>query len=47
MGLGVQDGKEQIIAYASGSLSPAERRDVNYRAVKLELLALKWAVTEM
>lgn len=42
----VQDGKECVIAYASRSLAPAERDDANYSSFKLELLALKWAVTE-
>uniref|UniRef100_A0A8C7YMG5 Gypsy retrotransposon integrase-like protein 1 n=1 Tax=Oryzias sinensis TaxID=183150 RepID=A0A8C7YMG5_9TELE len=42
----VQDGKERVIAYASRSLHPTERNDQNYSSFKLELLALKWAVTE-
>lgn len=42
----VQEGKERVIAYASRSLQPTERNDQNYSSFKLELLALKWAVTE-
>lgn len=41
-----QNGKERVIAYASRSLQPTERNDQNYSSFKLELLALKWAVTE-
>uniref|UniRef100_A0A668AQP4 Gypsy retrotransposon integrase-like protein 1 n=1 Tax=Myripristis murdjan TaxID=586833 RepID=A0A668AQP4_9TELE len=42
----VQEGKERVIAYASRSLHPTERNDANYSSFKLELLALKWAITE-
>lgn len=42
----VQEGKERVIAYASRSLSPSERNDKHYSSFKLELLALKWAVTD-
>lgn len=42
----VQDGRERVIAYASRSLHPSERNDANYSSFKLELLGLKWAVTE-
>ena len=38
-----QDNQRRVIAYASRSLSPSER---NYPAHKLELLALKWAITD-
>jgi transposase InsO family protein len=35
-----------VIAYASRSLRPTERNMDNYSSMKLELLALKWAVTD-
>lgn len=35
-----------MIVYASRSLHPTERNYANYSSFKLELLALKWAVTE-
>ena len=35
-----------VIAYARQSLCPSERSMCNYSSAKLELLALKWAVTE-
>ena len=40
------DGKVKVIAYASRRLRPAEKNPVNYSSMKLELTALKWAVTE-
>lgn len=40
------DGKSNIIAYASRSLRPNEKNMDNYSSMKLELLTLKWAVTE-
>lgn len=42
----VQNGEERVVAYASRSLHPTERNDANYSSFKLELLALKWAITE-
>lgn len=42
----VQEGRERVIAYASHSLHPPECSDQNYSSFKLELLALKWAITE-
>ena len=42
----VQDGKRRVIAYASRTLRPSEQKMQNYSSLKLELLALKWAITE-
>ena len=39
-------GKIHIIAYASQTLRPSEKSMHNYSSAKLELSALKWAVTE-
>ena len=39
-------GKTHIIAYASQTIRPSERSMHNYSSAKLELLALKWVVTE-
>ncbi|PFX11422.1 Transposon Tf2-8 polyprotein [Stylophora pistillata] len=40
------DGQRKVIAYASRRLRPSEKNPRNYSSMKLELLALKWAVTE-
>lgn len=41
-----QGGRVRPIAYASRSLKPTEKNMDNYSSMKLELLAVKWAVTE-
>ena len=41
-----QDGRYRVIAYASRRLRPTEYNMDNYSSMKLEFLALKWAVTE-
>lgn len=41
-----QGGVQRPIAFASRGLRPSERNMTNYSAMKLELLALKWAMTE-
>ena len=41
-----EQGKTHIIAYASRTLRPSEKSMHNYSSAKLELLALKWDVTE-
>ena len=42
-----KDGQIHVIAYASCSLCPSKRSMHNYSSAKLELVALKWAVTEI
>lgn len=41
-----QNGKVRPIAYASRGLRPTERNMTNYSSMKLEFLALKWAMSE-
>ncbi|KAK0131974.1 Retrovirus-related Pol polyprotein from transposon 17.6 [Merluccius polli] len=41
-----KDGSVRPVAYASRGLRPAERNMDNYSSMKLELLGLKWAMTE-
>ncbi|XP_076847994.1 uncharacterized protein LOC143493459 [Brachyhypopomus gauderio] len=40
------EGKVRPVAYASRTLRPTERNMSNYSSMKLEFLALKWAITE-
>ena len=40
------EGQRRPVAYASRGLRPTERNMDNYSAMKLELLALKWAVAD-
>nr|KAG5707511.1 hypothetical protein BaRGS_012015 [Batillaria attramentaria] len=42
----VQDGKTRVIAFASRRLRPTEKNQVLYSSMKLEFLAMKWAITE-
>ena len=41
-----QEGRTRVIAYASRSLRGPEKKRTAYSSMKLELLAVKWAVTE-
>uniref|UniRef100_A0A1A8HG02 Gypsy retrotransposon integrase-like protein 1 n=1 Tax=Nothobranchius korthausae TaxID=1143690 RepID=A0A1A8HG02_9TELE len=41
-----QEGKVRPVAYASRGLRPNERNMENYSSMKLEFLALKWAMAE-
>ena len=41
-----QEEGRRVIAYASRSLRPGERNMQNYSSMKLEMLALKWAMCE-
>ena len=41
-----EEGKTHVIAYARQTLRPTEKSMHNYSSAKLELLALKWAVTK-
>ena len=40
------DGKRRPVAYASRGLRPTEKNMENYSSMKLELLGLKWALTD-
>jgi len=41
-----QDEGRVVIAYASRALRPAERKMDNYSSLKLEMLAVKWAICD-
>ena len=41
-----EEGKTHVIVYVSWTLRPSEKSMHKYSSAKLELLALKWAVTE-
>jgi transposase InsO family protein len=41
-----QDSRRRVIAYASRGLRKSERNMSSYSTMKLELLGLKWAITE-
>ena len=41
-----QESGRKVIAYASRGLRPSEKNMENYSSMKLELLALKWAITD-
>ena len=42
----IQNGRTTVIAYASRTLRPNEKSAKNLSSLKLEMLALKWCVTE-
>lgn len=41
-----QEGKQRVIAYASRRLRPSEKNTASYSSMKLEFLAMKWAISE-
>ncbi|KAG5281658.1 hypothetical protein AALO_G00047360 [Alosa alosa] len=41
-----KDGIRRPIAFSSRGLQPSERNMSNYSAMKLKLLAVKWAIME-
>ena len=42
----VQDGRRRVIAFASRRLRPTEKNTCNYSSMKLEFLAMYWAITD-
>ena len=41
-----QDGDRKVLAYASRRLRPTEKNEANYSSMKLEFLAMKWAIAD-
>ena len=41
-----QDGKSRVLAFASRRLRPSEKNSSLYSSLKLEFLAMKWAITD-
>ena len=41
-----QDGKSRVLAFASQRLRPNEKNSSLYSSMKLEFLAMKWAITD-
>ena len=41
-----QDGKSRVFAFASRCLRPSEKNSSPYSSMKLEFLAMKWAITD-
>ncbi|KAK7103788.1 hypothetical protein V1264_018620 [Littorina saxatilis] len=41
-----QEGRRRVIAYASRRLRPTEKNQAAYSSMKLEFLAIKWAISE-
>ena len=41
-----QDGKSRVFAFASRCLRPSEKNSSLYSSMKLEFLAMKWAITD-
>ena len=41
-----QDGKSRVLAFASRRLQPSEKNSSLYSSMKLEFLAMKWAIMD-